>query len=217
MVEVMKIMVTSFKRPHAHTVLLSALDPAAGLHQPMSPLEIAGHNKQVWVSLFWGHCFFLLGSGAQKFLFVHSKSLFPWGFSVLSPDPQVGKSVVGPTAFTTVLELLCYNCSPVCGSSAQQLYSGMNGDLFQEDLCHTCHASQDCCRQSPCPHGRSLLTHNSAGDTQMLKGRSDLVSCGGQCSFQYFVCSLQASLPDMRFDFKHDCALPTILFWLLCP
>ena len=146
-----------------------------------------------------------------------------WPFPVLwpllnfpnLPDPQVGKSVVGPTTFTTVLELLCYNCSPVCGSSAQQLYSGMNGDLFQEDLCHTCHASQDCCRQSPCPHGRSLLTHNSAGDTQMLKGRSDLVSCGGQCSFQYFVCSLQASLPDMRFDFKHDCAPPTILLWFL--
>ena len=31
MVEVMKIMVTSFKRFHAHTVELSASDPAVGL------------------------------------------------------------------------------------------------------------------------------------------------------------------------------------------
>ena len=32
---------------------------------------------QVWVSLLWGHCSFLLGPGAQKLLFVPSKSLFP--------------------------------------------------------------------------------------------------------------------------------------------
>ena len=43
-----------------------------------------------------------------------------------------------------------------------QFYDGANGDLLQEDLCHT----QVCCTQSPCPHGRPLLTHTSAGDTQ---------------------------------------------------
>ena len=32
---------------------------------------------QVWVSLLWGHCSFLLGPGAHKVLFVPSKSLFP--------------------------------------------------------------------------------------------------------------------------------------------
>ena len=37
--------------------------------------------------------------------------------------------------------------------------------------------SQVCCSQSPCPCGRLLLTCASAGDTQMLKGRSGLVSC----------------------------------------
>ena len=31
---------------------------------------------QVWVSLLWGHCSSFLGSGAQKVLFVPSKSLF---------------------------------------------------------------------------------------------------------------------------------------------
>ena len=35
MVEVMKIMTTSFKRPHARTAALSAPDPAAGHHQPL--------------------------------------------------------------------------------------------------------------------------------------------------------------------------------------
>ena len=43
-----------------------------------------------------------------------------------------------------------------------QLYSGANGDLLQEGLCRT----QVCCTQSPCPCGRPVLTHTSAGDTQ---------------------------------------------------
>ena len=30
-----------------------------------------------------------------------------------------------------------YNCSPVCGLSAQWLYDGASGNLLQEDLCHT--------------------------------------------------------------------------------
>ena len=34
-------------------------------------------HRQVWVSVFWGHCSFLLGPGAHKVLFVPSKSLFP--------------------------------------------------------------------------------------------------------------------------------------------
>ena len=47
----------------------------------------------------------------------------------------------------------------------------------------TWHTSQVCCSQSPCPHGRPLLTRSSAGDTQTLKGRSGSVSCGRHCSF----------------------------------
>ena len=46
-------------------------------------------HRQVWVSLLWGHCSFLLGPGAHKVLFVPSKSLFPQ--SCLSS----GGSVVG--------------------------------------------------------------------------------------------------------------------------
>ena len=34
-------------------------------------------HRQVWLSLLWGHCSFLLGPGAHKVLFVPSKSLFP--------------------------------------------------------------------------------------------------------------------------------------------
>ena len=38
-----------------------------------------------------------------------------------------------------------------------QLYTGVDGGLLQEDLCHTD-------TQSPCPCGRPLLTHSSTGD-----------------------------------------------------
>ena len=48
MVEVMKIMVTSFKRSHACTAALSASNPAAGHHQPTPLLETPGHS---WASL----------------------------------------------------------------------------------------------------------------------------------------------------------------------
>ena len=44
MVEVTKIMVTSFKRSHAHTSVLSASDLEAGHCQSTPPLEIPGHT-----------------------------------------------------------------------------------------------------------------------------------------------------------------------------
>ena len=42
------------------------------------------------------------------------------------------------------------------------LYGGVNGDLFQESLCHI----QVYCTKSPCPYGRPLLTHTFARDSQ---------------------------------------------------
>ena len=75
MVEVMKIMVTFFKRSHAGTATLSAptLQQATtnSCGDSWTLLEKSGS-----VSL-GGHCSFLLGPGAHKVLFVPSKSLFP--------------------------------------------------------------------------------------------------------------------------------------------
>ena len=45
MVEVMKIMTTSFKRSHVCTATLSAPNPAASHHRPMPPLETPGHSR----------------------------------------------------------------------------------------------------------------------------------------------------------------------------
>ena len=76
MVEVMKVMETSFKGSDVCTATLTAPNPAAGDHRPISLLETPGHG-QVGVSLLWGHCSFLLGPGAHKVLFVPPQSLFP--------------------------------------------------------------------------------------------------------------------------------------------
>ena len=46
-------------------------------------------QKQVWVSLLWGHCSFLLGPGVHTVLFVPFKSLFPQSY--VSP----GCSMIG--------------------------------------------------------------------------------------------------------------------------
>ena len=45
MVEVMKIMVTSFKRSRACTAILRDPNPAAGHHRPMPLLETPGHSQ----------------------------------------------------------------------------------------------------------------------------------------------------------------------------
>ena len=77
MVEVMKIMATSFKR--SHDALLHSLPPTLqqATSDPRLRWRLLDTPGQVWVSLFWGHCSFLLGPGAHKILFVPSKSLFP--------------------------------------------------------------------------------------------------------------------------------------------
>ena len=144
---------------------------------PRLCLKLLDTHRQVWLSLLWGHCSFLLGPSAHKVLCVLSNSLFPqscvssvikslwpsksnslW-FSVPFPDLQVRKSVAGPRTFTTVWELWD-NYSPVCGLYTQRLMVGL-----------THHTSQVCCSESPCPQCRPLLTRASAADTQTLKGR----------------------------------------------
>ena len=77
MVEVMKMMATSFIRSQACTSAVIAPSPAAGLHPPTPPPETLDTHREVWVRLLWGHCSFLLGPGAHKVLFMPSKSLFP--------------------------------------------------------------------------------------------------------------------------------------------
>ena len=82
-------MATFFKRSHTHTAILSAPNPEQATANPYLCQRLLDTHGQVWVSLLWGHCSFLLGPGAHKLLFVPSKSLFPQS-SVSSGGPVVG-------------------------------------------------------------------------------------------------------------------------------
>ena len=57
MVEVMKIMVTSFKRSHAGPATLSAHNPAAGHRQPTPLPETRGHSQACLGQSFVGSLF----------------------------------------------------------------------------------------------------------------------------------------------------------------
>ena len=90
------------------------------------------------------------------------------------------------------------------------LYSGINGNLLQEGLCH----AQVYCTQSPC--SSPLLTHTFAGDTQVQFCLSlwDL----WVLVHTRFVWALWASLAGMGFHSKRDFTPPTTLMGLfLCP
>ena len=159
MIGVMVVMATSFKRTYAAghgspDCCSQCPDPVAGHYQPTPPLEIPGHSQASLAESIVGSLLHSSSWCTQGFA-VPSKGLFPrscrssmikshwasksnpWSFSVPLLDHQVGKSVVGPRTFAKMQELLWYNCSPVCGSSAWQLCGGTNGNLLQEDLCHT--------------------------------------------------------------------------------
>ena len=81
MVETMKIRATPFKRSHARAATLSAPNSAVGHLRPTPLPQTPAHSRQVWVSLLWGHCSFLLGSGRRLSNTALSQSL--WGLWVL--------------------------------------------------------------------------------------------------------------------------------------
>ena len=68
--------------------------------------------------------------------------------------------------------VLSQQCGNFFGIIVLQFVGCLPGRLVE----FTCCASRVCWSQSPCSHGRPLLTCASAGDTQTLKGRSGSVS-----------------------------------------
>ena len=66
------------------------------------------------------------------------KVKFPGGSQSLCQILRLGNLLWALELLQQYESFFCrINCSPVCGSSAQWLYGGADGDLFQEDLCHT--------------------------------------------------------------------------------
>ena len=77
MVEVMKITALPstgpvHTLPHSVPPTLQQATADPRLHQ-----RLLDTHRHIWVSVFWGHCSFLLGAGTHRVLFMLSKSLFP--------------------------------------------------------------------------------------------------------------------------------------------
>ena len=72
----MKIKVTSFKMSYACTATVNAPNPAAGHHQPTSPMETPGQSQTCLGQSFVGSLLLFAESWLHKVLFVPSKSLF---------------------------------------------------------------------------------------------------------------------------------------------
>ena len=154
-VGVMAVMVTAFKRTYCSMpqllglLQLVPLTPQQATIDPCLRGRPSDTQRQVWHSLLRGHCSFLPGEHEVHTPRVFSSVLWkfcnqiplafkqsPWGSSASLPDPQVGKSVVGPRNSVVLQKHLWYNCSPVCSSSAWWLYCGTHGNLLG-DLCCT--------------------------------------------------------------------------------
>ena len=126
-----------------------------------------------------------LAKGHQRLLHTHRQvgSVSHWPpksnyLGVLSPllDPPVEKSVAGPRTFLTenlfgIIILQSVGCL-LGGSMVGLMVTSSNRASA------TGFVTQVCYGQNPCPHGRSLLTCPSTGDTQTLKGKSGSVSVG---------------------------------------
>ena len=88
MVQVMKIIASSFKRSHAGTAALNLPKPRADHGQPTPLPGTPEHSQASLGHLLWGHCS-SLGPSVHKVLFVSSKSLFPQSY-VSSGSSMVG-------------------------------------------------------------------------------------------------------------------------------
>ena len=115
----------------------------------------------------------------------HASTRDPW--TLTSKSGSVSCGVTVPFSWVLVYKVLL--CPPrvyfpvLC--KFWQLYGGVNGNLLQEDLCHT-HT------QSPCPCSRQLPTRTSTGDTQTQFCLTLGGVPGSWCT--RFCCALQESI-----------------------
>ena len=91
MVEVMKIMATSFKRSQQHTAILSALKPAAGHCHPIPLLETPGHSQASLGQSLVGSLLVSPGSWCAQ----GSKSLYALQEFISPVRCNFGSSLVG--------------------------------------------------------------------------------------------------------------------------
>ena len=121
------------------TLQQATADPRLGRRLPDT-------HRQVWFSLLWDHCSFLLGPGVQKALFVPSKSLFPQS-CVRSGSSMMGLMVT----FSKRAYALCHthiDCTQTPWTpSSPPLTRTSSGDTQTHFCLSFCRVSESWCSQ----------------------------------------------------------------------
>ena len=112
MVGVMKVMATSFKMTFAHTTVFSVLTPEQDTVNTRLCQRLLDTHTEVWLSLLWGHCSFLLGPGVHMGVCALQESVSPvlWKFCNKIPLASKVKIPGGSQSFckiTRLRNLLC--------------------------------------------------------------------------------------------------------------
>ena len=135
------------KVPCMHTLLHSVprtLQQATS--DPHLCWRLLDTHRQVWVSLLWGHCSFLLGPGAHKALFVPSMSLFPQ-FCVISGSSMVELMATSSKRAYAILKNAALRVpAPVaghCGPFLHRRHSNTQRQVWLS-LCGIPWCTQDC-------------------------------------------------------------------------
>ena len=104
-----------------HRLLSVLLTPQQATVDPCLCWRLLETHRQVWVSLLYGYCSFLLTPAAHKVLFVPSKGLFPQscGSSVIKshlPPKSNSLGILSPFARSADWEI-CYGPKNVINSA----------------------------------------------------------------------------------------------------
>ena len=186
-------MATSFENSWAHTATLHSAFPALqqATTDPCLHWRLLDTHRQVWVSLLWGHCSFLLCPGVYKLLSVPSRSLFPQpcvssviksdqppksnSLRVLSPfsRPPGWEIYCGSQNFFNSARIFWCDCSAVCGSSAWQLFGGIVV-TFSKMACATGCVTRLAAHGAPDP----AADHCSPAPLQEMQTQVWLFLCG---------------------------------------
>ena len=195
MVGVVKIVVTSFERTCAHTVVFSAPDPAADPCRSTSTRDSWTLPGSLGQSLVGTLFLSPVSWCAQGFVCAPQESVSPVLCKFCNQIPLASK-VKFPEGSKSLCQLLrlgnllCVlelykQCENFFGIIVLQfvghlLSSSVLGLLVASSkrAYATYWVTQICCTHSPCPHGRPLLIRASSGNTQTFKGRSVLLSLG---------------------------------------
>ena len=89
-------------------------------------------HRQVWASLLWGHCSFLLSSAAHRVLFVPSKNLPPQSrVSSVKEDPAQSKKKKSLIQGTSLMVQWLRLCAPNAGGLGSIPDQGTRPHLLQ--------------------------------------------------------------------------------------